>query len=60
MIKLAISSSVFRVCDVQRRRKLAESFIKVIHLCQDTDCHKNDEDVCRCMGELVFAAQGQF
>lgn len=40
-------------------RKLAQCFVKVIHLGQDTDHSDNHEDVGGWMGELVVARKGQ-
>lgn len=40
-------------------RKLAQSFVEVVHLGQNANSCQNDEDISRRVCELVIASQGQ-
>jgi len=46
--------------DLHRLREGIESFIEVVHLCEDTDDHDDNEDVCRGVSELVVTVRSQF
>lgn len=43
--------------DIHVRSELRQSFVEVVHLCQDADCHYDHEHVRRRVCELVVPAK---
>lgn len=41
-------------------RELTQSFIEIVHLCEDTHDDDDDKDIGRRMGELIVSTEGQF
>jgi len=41
--------------DLHGLRECIKGFVEVVHLCEDTDNHDDDEDVCGGVSELVVA-----
>lgn len=45
--------------DLHGLRECIKGFVEVVHLCEDTDEHDDDEDVCGGVSELVVAVRSQ-
>jgi hypothetical protein len=55
-LELALSHTIYKETEnLQGGRELAESLVKIIHLCENTDCGQDDKHIGRRMRELIVA-----